>query len=398
MLKENFYENPFLCYDYIPIGVCIINENFNIIFWNRTLEAWTNTNREEILYKNLFSIFPHLESPKYKSRIQMMFMGRPPMVFSPMLNHYFIPVKDVDGNFQAQTATLSSIPTNEIGKFNVLISIENVSTLYNKVQQYREIKNQAIEELKKRNEAEEKLKEYTNKLEQLNATKDKFFSIIAHDLINPISSLYKLTKILKENVNIFSKDEIVDLVEEMEKSASHTYKLLENLLTWSRSQLNKFIINIECHNLKNLIELSLNDLTAQISLKKIKLKINYCDEITICCDLNMMTTVLRNILSNAIKYTNYGGEIKIQCEQDEKYAHISVEDNGVGMDEDTLSNVFRIDKTLSKPGTDREIGTGLGLVICKEFVEKMGGKIRAESKLGVGSKFTISIPLSANHK
>lgn len=392
MLKDKFYENPFECYDYIPIGVCIINSNYSIIFWNRTLEAWTGKDRKDMLYKNIFDLYPHLVSPKYKTRIEMMFSGRPPMVFSPMLNYYFIPVKDRSGNYQAQTATLTAIPTNEHGFFNLVISIENVATLFNRVEQYRLLKNQALEELHRRIETEAKIKEYAQKLEHLNATKDKFFSIIAHDLINPISSQYKLTKILKDNIQEFSKEDIIDIVNEIEKSASHTYKLLENLLTWSRSQLNKFEVKKECFSLRDLINLALADIYSQITVKKINVTIDESCITDIYCDVNMLTTVLRNILSNAVKYTNYGGKISMYCKVNAKFAELTVEDNGIGMTEDVLANIFKIDKSQSMPGTDKEIGTGLGLVICKEFIDKMGGDIRAESKLGVGSKFIISIP------
>ncbi len=396
MLKDIYYENPFITYDHIPIGICIINSNFNIIFWNRTLEAWTNIQREEVAFKNIFELFPHLQSPKYKARLKLMFDGRPPMVLSPMLNEYFIPIKDAEGKYQAQTVTLSSILTNETGSYNVIIAVENVATLFNKVQQYRMIKNQAIDELNRRIEAEEKSKEYAKKLEQLNSTKDKFFSIIAHDLINPISAQYKLVKILKDNIEQFSKEDIIDIIAEIENSASQTYKLLENLLTWSRSQLNRITVNIEKHNLTKIIEMAASDVSSQISLKKISFEINENCNSTVCCDSNLLATVIRNLLSNAVKFTNYGGKISVSCRIDDDFTYIFIEDNGVGMDEETLSNLFNLDKTQSKLGTNKEVGTGLGLVICKEFVEKMNGEISAESKLGEGSKFTIKLPNCPN--
>lgn len=396
MLKDIYYENPLIAYDHIPIGICIINNNFNIIFWNRTLETWTNIHREDVIFKNIFELFPHLQTPKYKSRLQLMFSGRPPMVLSPMLNEYFIPIKDNEGNNQAQTVTLSSIPTNETGLYNVIIAIENVATLFNKVKQYRVIKNHAIDELNRRIEAEEKLKEYTKKLEQLNSTKDKFFSIIAHDLINPISAQYKLVKILKDNIEQFSKEDIIDIINEIEQSSSHTYKLLENLLTWSRSQLNKFSVNIDKHNLSDIIKLAASDVSSQITMKKITFSFSEDCNVSVCCDNNLLLTILRNLLSNAVKFTNYGGKISVSCRVDDDFTYITVEDSGVGMDEDTLNNLFKLDKTHSKLGTNKEVGTGLGLVICKEFVEKMNGEIFAESKLGEGSKFTIKLPNCPN--
>ncbi len=396
MLKDVYYENPLIAYDHIPIGICIINNNFNIIFWNRTLEAWTNIQRDDIMFKNIFELFPHLQTPKYKSRLQLMLSGRPPMVLSPMLNEYFIPINDTEGNYQAQTVTLSSIPTNETGLYNVIIAIENVATLFNKVKQYRIIKNQAIDELNRRIEAEEKLKEYTKKLEQLNSTKDKFFSIIAHDLINPISAQYKLVKILKDNIEQFSKEDIIDIINEIEKSSSHTYKLLENLLTWSRSQLNKFSVHIDKHNLMNIIKLAASDVSSQIAVKKITLNFSENCDISVCCDNNLLTTIIRNLLSNSVKFTNYGGKISVSCRMDDEFTYITVEDNGIGMDEETLNNLFKLDQTHSKLGTNKEVGTGLGLVICKEFVEKMNGDIFAESKLGEGSKFTIKLPNCRN--
>lgn len=396
MTKYNdLKSNPYLFYDYIPVGICIINKNYNIKFWNRSLEGWTATNRNEYVGKNLLDIFPHLKLPKFKARFDLMFQGRPPMVFSALLNHHIFPIVNVNGDSQAQSATLTSLPAETAGEYDVLIAIENVTTLFNKVKNYRQIKNQAVEELQKRREAEDKIQQYTISLEKLNATKDKFFSIIAHDLINPIYSQHKMINVFIENLSDFDCQDIREMLEQLSRSSSQTYKLLENLLTWSRSQLNRIECNIDLCRVLDVVKRAASDVGTNAAMKKINLSIEIDESLCALCDVNMFNTVLRNLISNAIKFTNYGGKIIVRGIELKNTTEIIVEDNGVGMPKEVADNLFKLDKSRSMRGTNDEAGTGLGLIICKEFVEKMGGKISAESELGIGSKFILSFPNKA---
>lgn len=385
-------DNAFMLYDYVPIGICIVENTYTIKYWNLCLEGWTGINRETIIGKNLLEIFPHLEDPKFKVRFDLMFEGRPPMVFSPLLHSYIFPIKNQNGEYHAQSATLTSLPCQESDSSDVVIAIEDVSSLLNRVSKYRQAKNQALEELTKRKEAEEKIKIYAAQLEELNATKDKFFSIIAHDLINPISTQYKMIASIVEDFDSYSSEEVQTILEQLNNTSNNTYKLLENLLTWSRSQLNKIRCVKEFANLNQILKSSIRAVEINAHNKKIRLTNSVNDDFNIYADVNMINTVLRNLISNAIKFTVSGGEVVISADEDDANSYVSVSDNGIGMPESITENLFRIDQSISTRGTNEESGTGLGLILCKDFIEKNKGKISVESELGKGTIFTVTLP------
>lgn len=233
-------------------------------------------------------------------------------------------------------------------------------------------------------------------LNELNATKDKFFSIIAHDLKNPISNFRDITKVLVENQDSFSKSEISEYLSMLNNSADSLFGLLENLLEWSRSQ--RGIIKYEPVHLdftylaNNVISLSLPLAQA----KKIELYSTVPEHFIIDADVNMINTVLRNLVSNAIKFTDENGRIEISATDHEHYSEFSVSDSGVGISQENLKKLFHIAENFSTLGTSNEKGTGIGLILCKEFVDKHGGRIWAESEYGVGTKFSFTIPKTEN--
>lgn len=388
----------FKLYDYLPIGICIIDSDYSIVYWNLCLEGWTGIKSNEIVGSNLLEKFPNLNDKTYTARFDLMFTGRPPMVFSSLLHKYLFPAKLSNGELQVQSATITSIPKPGADSYFAMIAIENVTNLSGRIASYRDMKNKAIEELNKRRLAEDKLKEHSAKLEQLNATKDKFFSIIAHDLINPISSQYKIIEHIVHEFQSYSKAELLEILEELWKSSKNTYRLLDELLTWSRSQLNKIVCNQDSHQLKKIIDTVYHPLQVSAVAKSITVR-NLVDEDTwVYVDFNMMSTVVRNLLSNAIKFTDTNGEITINAEKDGEYVFVHISDNGLGMSETVLNSLFRIDKAISQKGTNGESGTGLGLILCKEFIEKNQGRIDVESHLGVGSTFTIQLIEGSNEK
>jgi len=231
-------------------------------------------------------------------------------------------------------------------------------------------------------------------LRQLNNTKDKFFSIIAHDLRNPFITILGFTDLLLTDYKELDESEIIFYLEEMKKSAEISHNLLQNLLQWSRSQTGRIEFNPTKILFKNLVNVNLELLQPTAANKEIQIKSEVVDDIYVQADEDMLNTIIRNLITNAIKFTPKGGTITIAAKEVGKYAEISVEDTGVGMSEATMANLFRLDTTHSTLGTNQEAGTGLGLILCKEFVEKHDGKIWVESKLGVGSKFIFYLPLA----
>ncbi|MBK6682708.1 MAG: response regulator [Ignavibacteriales bacterium] len=239
---------------------------------------------------------------------------------------------------------------------------------------------------------QEKLKKYSEELEVLNATKDKFFSILAHDLKSPFNAFIGITDILAEDIDILDKEQIKSFVLDINRSAHSQFKLLENLLAWAQMQrgLMKFEpIELEINTVINdVFQLYLDNAME----KDLKLINETPLGKTIKADHNMLYLLLRNLVYNAIKFTNPGGEIRVGENATSGFSEIYVADNGVGINPSSLSKMFRIESQSTTLGTAHEKGTGLGLVLCKDMVEKNGGTIRVSSEVGVGTTFYFTIP------
>lgn len=255
-----------------------------------------------------------------------------------------------------------------------------------------ELKNKELSELNV--SLEEKVEQRTKQLSELNATKDKFFSIIAHDLKNPFNALMGFSSLLIDSFDEYNDEEKLDLIQTMSDASENAYKLLENLLEWSRSQTGSIKWNPEEISIDNITQETISVLENAAFNKKRSLQAIVPDNTIVYADSNMITTVIRNLVSNSIKYTLNGGEIKIYSSQEEGILEITIEDNGVGIRKEDLDKLFRIDVNFSTNGTNSEPGKGLGLILCREFVVKNGGKIWVESEQGIGSKFKFTLPIA----
>lgn len=238
-----------------------------------------------------------------------------------------------------------------------------------------------------------RLEQSNEQLQLINASKDKFFSIIAHDLRNPFNVLIGLSDIMLRNFDTLPPEKIKRYAEIISLSAKSGYNLLENLLQWSRAQTGTISFSPAKLQLGSVVEETLDLLAGDAERKSIDLYHDINPNITVWADESMLLTILRNLISNAIKFTPEKGRVKISAQQSEEHmVQISVSDTGVGIPRQVIPNLFRIDVTYSTRGTSNESGTGLGLVLCKEFVEKHGGKIWVESMEKEGSTFYFTIP------
>lgn len=249
-----------------------------------------------------------------------------------------------------------------------------------------------IRDITKRKNIEIELQNAVNELDELNSTKDKLFSIIAHDLRSPFSSILGFTELLVDKENILQHDESEKYLGLINSSAKNTLVLLDNLLNWAKSQTGQLIIIKEKIDIRSIIEETTDLLYSNSEIKNISMNISQAENIEIYADSNMLKAIFRNLISNAIKFTHSQGSIDIQSSIEDNMLEISVSDNGVGMDEKICEHLFG--KNLSTKGTEGESGSGLGLLICKEFIEKHGGQISVQSELGKGSKFTFTLPLN----
>lgn len=250
-----------------------------------------------------------------------------------------------------------------------------------------------INELKEINaQLNDRLEQEKDTLNQFIERNAKFLSIVAHDLRNPFNSIIGILDILSENIENYQKDEIEELIHIASGSAINTYKLLENLLAWSAAQNKEKSFTPVKINLRDLILNELDSFNISASQKQVALDQSVFQDIYLTADIQMVKTIFRNLISNAIKYSNQGGIIFISATEGSQFVEIEVMDNGIGMTESTLRKLFKMDEFHSTLGTENEHGTGLGLLFCKEFVEMHGGKIWAESKPGKWSKFKFTLP------
>jgi len=230
------------------------------------------------------------------------------------------------------------------------------------------------------------------KLQVLNATKDKLFSIIGHDLKGPLNSLTSFSYLLLHHIDSISKEEIKMLSQDIDKSLKNLFNLLENLLEWSRSQTGSIDFKGEEFDLAIVLKENEELLKGQAQNKKITIVNKNNFSLPVILHRHSINTVVRNLLSNAIKFTNEGGTITLGTEEKGNQFIVSVTDTGVGMSPEAMEKIFSLGTKHSTLGTAKEKGTGLGLLLCKEFVEKNGGTIHLESQQGVGSKFYFTVP------
>ncbi|WP_296623759.1 ATP-binding protein [Marivirga sp.] len=241
-------------------------------------------------------------------------------------------------------------------------------------------------------EANLKVNAQNDELEDLNATKDKFFSIISHDLKGPLNSLTSFSGLLMNHTSSLSTEEIQMLAKDLDKSIKNLFTLLENLLQWSRSQTGNIEFTAEEFDLTEMLNENKKLLANQAENKNISIEVKNTKSINAKAHPNSITTVVRNLLSNSIKFTEENGQIKMGViEENHRYV-VKIADNGVGMPKEVANKIFRIDTKHSTQGTAKEKGTGLGLILCKEFVEKNGGEIWVKSEEGKGTIFSFSIP------
>ena len=243
------------------------------------------------------------------------------------------------------------------------------------------------------NEKKEELQRLNEQLTELISTKDKFFSIIAHDLKSPFQGLLGYSQILSTEYSTLTEDEKISFIQSIEELSQNSYRLLENLLEWSRLQTGKIVFVPEEHNLLLDLFPTLSLLKQTAQNKQIALAYSIANSVVVRADKNMLTTIVRNLVSNSIKFTKPGGNIAIEAKPVDSFVLFSIADSGIGMRKEVVENLFNVGKSVSTRGTANEEGTGLGLSLCKEMIALHGGKIWVESEIEKGTTFYFTLPL-----
>jgi signal transduction histidine kinase len=379
--------------DHLPIGIVILSKNYKVIYWNSFMETWANISKDRILGNSLLDFFPDFNKSSFSILIEQIFEGGPPVILSSQLHKNIFTNSSGNSSQKVHNTYVKAVPSLEPNEYYALFSVDDVTALTHRIRDYKLMRDQALEEVENRKKAESALKESEKKLIELNATKDKFFSIIAHDLKNPIGAFMNVSELLANMYETFSKEEILEILHEINSYAKRLFSLLENLLIWSKSQTGKIEIDPDLEKLDLVVSNCISILDLSAENKKIKLINDVDPNIVINADINMITTVIRNLMSNSIKYTMPGGEVKVSAVKDTKFVEVVVSDSGIGMSPETIGKLFRIDQHHTTPGTSNEKGTGLGLILCKEFVEKHNGRIWVTSVEDKGSEFHFTVPM-----
>jgi ligand-binding sensor domain-containing protein/signal transduction histidine kinase len=270
---------------------------------------------------------------------------------------------------------------------------QRISIIEKRRYELEKLNDQLIIENLERQHSEEKVKEYADELNQSNQTKDKFFSIIAHDLKNPFFILLGFSDLILTEYDELTDEERLFYVEQIKKSAQLSHQLLENLLQWSRSQTGRIEFNPQKIELHQIILENIEFVKASAENKELSIGSKVEHGITVYADPDMVNTIVRNLLTNSIKYSNNGGVINVEAVLKKDCVQVCVSDSGVGMSEKTRNNLFKLDVHQSSEGTANEPGTGLGLLLCKEFIGRHKKEIWAESIEGEGSKFYFTLPV-----
>jgi signal transduction histidine kinase/ligand-binding sensor domain-containing protein len=323
---------------------------------------------------------------------------------------YLFKVKTVnhDGVASDQEATIRivvkpAIHQTWIFRFAVLILLLLLALMYFKwrMKSLKRAKRKLEKKVAQRTLEIEKQKAFIEKqnklLEENNASKDRFFSIIGHDLNNPMSSIDQLLELLDLEYDTMPSETVSVMIRHLRKSSAHTLELLQNLMTWAQTQTNRIKINKRAYSIAELFETTKTVCDMQAQQKNISLNFKTDPSHAATFDMNTISTVLRNLVTNAVKFSKSGSSIEIHSEIEQDKVVILVKDQGLGIPEADLKELFKIEKMKSKKGTQGETGTGLGLILCHEFVLLNGGKIWAKSTVGQGTTFYFSVELKTDN-
>ncbi len=352
-IKQNFLT----FFNTIEDFLFIINTEGNIIETNNWVKSKLEYSENELKNMPVTQIHPLNKKEEVLSIISDMLNGDIEYCFIPLLskNGKLIPV---------ETKVVKGIWDNKDALFGI------------------------SRDITKRKEAENNLQLALKQLEIANETKDKFFSIIAHDLRNPISNLMQISEIISKNKKIDNT-----LIDAQKKLSKNTYHLLDNLLNWARYNKNQIEYNPEIINIKEIINENIEKYDYEVHKKNISIKLNY-DEKDINClaDKNMIDLIIRNLLSNAIKFNNNNGQIKIDIVNNDFSIIIKISDTGIGIPIENIERIFSENEFFTTYGTSNEKGNGLGLKLCKYFIEINKGKLTIESEINKGSSLSFSLP------
>ena len=385
-------EFRFRILDNSPEGVILLDTDYRIVYLNHMIEQWSGLRFESVEGKTIMEIFPHMDKPAYRNRMKQVMEIGFPLILSSQLHPNLIPFDEHLKERIGQT-TLSRVERTDTSDYLLRVSLMDVTATTQQYRKIQELQKRSASEIAQRKEAQAALEKERGELAEANASKDKFFSILAHDLRGPLGGVVSMSETMLAEYDLFDADEIKDIIKVMHESSDRIFELLKNLLTWSR--LNTGRIDFEPMDLElQPIVRKIHELfKSQLEKKELDVSIDCGEGIAVHADAAMLETVLRNLLSNAFKFTPRGGEIRFSSgEVEDERVYFEIRDTGVGMSEEAMEKVFDVSSKYHTPGTENEASSGLGLVLVKEFVERNGGELSVSSEIDQGTIFRVEMP------
>lgn len=366
----------------VPNAIILVNSAGKIVMINKQTEKQFGYNPKELIGERLELLMPERYRNNHPQHLNTFFTHPKTVILGK--ERYFSAMRKDGSEFPVE---IGLNPIETAGDTLTLASIIDRTQQHN-YEDIIKINAKKIEDKNKELELSEQ------KLRELNATKDRLFSIIGHDLRGPIGGVKRLIELLVSNFDLTDTESLSQTLQVILKTANTTYDLLENLLLWARSQQNKIVFDPSNCNLYEIIEDNICLLQELANYKQINIINNVPQNLTVYAGVNMLTTVIRNLISNAIKFTPNHKSIDISVSKNENCWIVSVKDEGIGISPENIEKIFNTNENFTTFGTGNEKGSGMGLVLCKEFVEKHGGRIWAESDLGKGSDFKFTLALN----
>jgi signal transduction histidine kinase len=370
-------------YYYIFWGITYISVSY---LW--FLNAGIDSNFLVLLVMGYIGL--HLTS-KQKSRPKALIIYLTFVVILILTDFYF---PEIFIRYENKAQRITDLVVGMVVYISIIHHLLNVVSQQSNFEQNKlKIKNIQLDDLnKERKELNDKLELSVKQMEYANSSKDRFISIIAHDLRSPFQGLLGVSRLLKENYDALDDYEKRQLIEKLNNLLEKQYSFLEELLLWGRLQRSNISLKTETVNLKEILVSELSHLTQIIERKKLNVKLFESTNFEIKTDRNLISTVFRNILSNAVKFSPVGQKIEVFLECKGNSCYVKFKDYGLGISEEDLPNLFLLDSKVSRKGTDGETGSGFGLVLCSDIMKKLNGEISIESREGAGTTVTITIP------
>jgi signal transduction histidine kinase/DNA-binding response OmpR family regulator len=381
--------------NFMPLGVCVVDKRYTVLFWNRIFESWTKIPAADIVGKDLREVFPHLGDPKYTARFDVIFEGGPPAIFSTQLHRYLIPSTLANGQPRLQHTTVAALRGPDIPEFHAMLASQDVTEAHKRLNDFSEMRDQALRELRERQKAEKELQQAKEAAVAANRAKSEFLAKMSHEIRSPMNAIIGMTDLLLRATSDPVRREYNETVMD---SAQHLLSIINDILDFSKIEAHKLELESIDFDLAQLIRSALRTLETPAAKKELTLKLCIAPDtpLLIRGDPNRLRQVLINLLSNAIKFTPQGvitltvsrNETDNQSEETNKIALLfSVKDSGVGIPADKKELIFQSFSQAESSTSRRFGGTGLGLAICKQLVELMSGRIWVETSVNNGSEF-----------